>query len=325
MNFRTEVVPKDLEIKISHSSEVLSLGSCFSVNIGNKLDQYGFQISNNPLGTVFNPISLFNIIDTISQEKTLNDSLFVNQMDLWMHHDLHSQFATKSKNDFYTNFENLTTQVNRNLKNASHVIITLGSSFVYEHIESKEIVSNCHKVPQSHFNKRLLSVDEITDSFDKVSNLFKNKQIIFTLSPVRHTKEGLEENSLSKATLKLAINQICNSTTNAHYFPTYEIFMDDLRDYRFYNEDLIHPNKAGIEYVWEKFEKIAFDESTQALGDKTKSIKQAIKHRPFNTQSEEYLKFLKGTLVKAQELNKQVNLMPEIGELQSRIDEFRNS
>ena len=325
MNLRTEIFPKNLESKITHSSKVLSLGSCFSVNIGNKLDQNGIQISNNPLGTVFNPISLFNLLDVISKEKSLNEALFTSQQDLWMHHDLHSQFVANSKTDFYLQFENVTTQVSHDIKNSSHVIITLGSAYSYTHIESGKVVSNCHKVPQSKFKKELLSVQEIQDAFENISSLFSDKQIIFTLSPVRHTRDGLEENSLSKATLKLAINEICQVHKNAYYFPSFEIFMDDLRDYRFYKEDLIHPSTAGIDYVWEKFKTVVFDDKTVLLSEQVVKIKKTLQHKPFNPQAKEHLKFLKGTITKAEELNKQVNLLDEISELQSRIDEFRNS
>lgn len=323
MNFRTEVFPKDLDKKITHDSKVLSLGSCFSVNIGNKLNQSGIHTSNNPVGTIFNPISLFNLLTTINQGKSLNEALFVNHLDVWMHHDLHSQFSTTDKSDLYSQFEKLTSQVKHDLDDSTHVIITLGTAFVYEHIETEALISNCHKVPQSNFKKRLLTVKEIKDSFDVISTLFSDKKVIFTLSPIRHTKEGIEENSLSKATLKLAINEICESQDNTYYFPSFEIFMDDLRDYRFYSEDLIHPNNTGIEYVWEKFKTAALDDDTILLTEKALKIKRALSHRPFNPQAKEHLQFLTGTLAQAKELGKQVNLISEIDELQLRIDEFR--
>ena len=323
MNFRTEVFPKDLNNKISHESKVLSLGSCFSVNIGEKLNDCGIQTSNNPLGTIFNPISLFRLIENITAQKALSKDLFVSQNDLFLHHDLHSQFSASSQNELENNFEKISQTAAKELKEASHIIITLGTAFSYEHIKTSAIVSNCHKTPQSNFNKRLLTVQEIKEAYNAIAPLLSGKQIILTISPVRHTHDGLEENSTSKSTLKLAVNEIVKAHENVYYFPSFEIFMDDLRDYRFYKEDLIHPNKSGIHYVWEKFQNIAFDEKTQVLNEKVNKLKSALKHKAFNPNSEEHLQFLKSTLAKAKDLNDVVNLIPEIKEIESRINEFR--
>lgn len=323
MKFRTELTPKELKEKVDHSSSILSLGSCFAVNIGSKLLQSGFSVSNNPLGTIFNPISLFHLIEKTYNQELLDEKLFLNQNNSWLHHNLHSQFKTNSKEEFQTLFEELSTKVANEIKNSTHVILTLGTAFSYELNDSKKTVSNCHKVPQSNFKKHLLNPQEIIDSYNQIAPILKGKTVILTLSPIRHTKDGIEENSISKATLRIALNEINKTHPNTHYFPAYELLMDDLRDYRFYDKDLVHPNEIGIQYVWEKFKSTAVTSHTLELMDEVQKIKQAIDHKPFSPLSDSHLTFLTKTLSKAKNISSQVNLNLEIEELERRINEFR--
>ena len=184
------------------------------------------------------------------------------------------------------------------------MIITLGTAWVYEHKATGKIVSNCHKIPQRDFTRRRLSVAEICELFRPLmEGILKGKQVTFTVSPVRHVSDGLAENSVSKATLRLAVDQLCSEYSNADYFPAYEIVTDDLRDYRFYADDLIHPSVAAIEYIWDKFINSALNDSTKEQLERVEKIVAAAAHRPFNPSSEEYKKFCNRYLNEAKTLS----------------------
>jgi len=196
--------------------------------------------------------------------------------------------------------DNLNTaiaQTNNQLHNATHVIITLGTSWTYRHIETDEIVGNCHKVPQKKFLHELLSVEEIVTSLENICVLLKDLNpkitILFTVSPVRHLKDGFVENTQSKAHLISAIHQIIDKKNSLYYFPSYEIMMDDLRDYRFYSNDMVHPNETAINYIWEQFQKVWIHENTNSIQKEVDTIQKGLAHRPFNENSEQHQLFLK--------------------------------
>ena len=317
MQFRTEVNPSLTKIEINHQSRVLTLGSCFSDNIGTKLESGGIKVINNPFGTIFNPISLSNIIDKCYEGIELDPNLFTSDNK---HHELHSSFGGANKDSIAQKFNKKCKKVLE--LEPTCIIITLGSSFIYRRKSDNKIVSNCHKVPQSEFKKELISIEEITSSLNNVISHYFHKPIILTVSPVRHTKDGIEENALSKALLRIACNEVIGNNDNVSYFPTYEIFMDDLRDYRFYKEDLVHPNEMGIEYTWEKFQSCCFNESTATLYNQVKKINQAVNHRSISNNPEKDTEHLKRTLAKAQELSGQVDMSLIIAKIEKRLDEL---
>ncbi|RKF04245.1 GSCFA family protein [Tenacibaculum lutimaris] len=298
MVFQTHIpLKKQKHHLINYNSKLLLLGSCFSENIGNKLSYYKFQSEQNPFGILFHPKAIETFITkTTNKEKyTENDVFFHNER--WHSFDAHSVLSSSSKEELLTSLNNNITSAFQQLKSASHVIITLGTAWVYREIATDIIVANCHKIPQKKFLKELLTVEEVSESLEAINSLIKSinpeTTIIYTLSPIRHIKDGFVENQRSKAHLLSAIHQTNEPRNNTHYFPSYEIMMDELRDYRFYAEDMIHPNQTAINYIWEKFSEVWFSEEAIETMKEVETIQKGFAHKPFNPNSEAHLLFLK--------------------------------
>jgi len=298
MVFQTHIpLKKQKHHLINYNSKLLLLGSCFSENIGNKLSYYKFQSEQNPFGILFHPKAIETFITkTTNKEKyTENDVFFHNER--WHSFDAHSVLSSSSKEELLTSLNNNITSAFQQLKSASHVIITLGTAWVYREIATDTIVANCHKIPQKNFLKELLTVEEVSESLEAINSLIKSidpkTTIIYTLSPIRHIKDGFVENQRSKAHLLSAIHQTNKPRNNTHYFPSYEIMMDELRDYRFYAEDMIHPNQTAINYIWEKFSEVWFSEEAIETMKEVETIQKGFAHKPFNPNSEAHLLFLK--------------------------------
>lgn len=294
LNFRTSFKPLTTSIALNHQQPILLLGSCFSNNVGKKLEEAKFNVVSNPFGISYNPISIHKLLNpnfTFSAKE--NNGIYYS-------HDFHSDLNELSSEIFHLQVKEKKQLLAKQLTNNSTLIITYGTAWVYELKSTKEVVNNCQKIPADAFKKRLLSTKEIIDSFKTlISELkVKPKEIIFTVSPVRHTKDGFHENQLSKSTLLLAINHICKGFDYCSYFPSYEIMMDDLRDYRFYADDLIHPNNQAIEYIWNFFSKTYFSEHTIQLNAEIRKLIQAVNHRAFQPKTEQHQKFLKNLIQK---------------------------
>ncbi len=297
MQFTTKIPVQKSTFPIDYNSKILLLGSCFAENMGEKFDYFKFQASTNPFGIIFNPVSLKKIIERSVQKNyfTENDIFFHN--DLWHCFEVHSEISNPDKDTFLESLNDLIRLTNQQLNDSTHIIITLGTSWVYRNIESNEIVANCHKVPQKQFTKELLSIEQTEKSLQNIVSLIHsvnpNCKFIFTVSPVRHVKDGFTENTLSKAHLIAAIHKtITHHTSPDTYFPSYEIMMDELRDYRFYSEDMLHPNQTAIDYIWIQFFKNYVSESVFGLMNDICTIQKGLKHRPFNPNTESHQKFL---------------------------------
>ena len=293
---------------IDYNSKILLLGSCFSENIGNKLSYYKFQTSQNPYGILFHPKAIEKLVDNVIQQKeyTEDDIFFHNER--WHCFDTHSNLSATTKQELIDNLNQNTASTFEVLQKASHVIITLGTAWIYKHINSGNTVANCHKISQKEFSKEILSIDEIQNSLQNIcsliSSLNPNATLIFTVSPVRHIKDGFIENQRSKAHLVSAIHQLKEKNNSVRYFPSYEIMMDELRDYRFYKEDMIHPNQTAIHYIWEKFTNTWFSKHTIDTMQKVEEIQKGLAHKPFNPNSEAHQKFLKKLAQKKETLIK---------------------
>ena len=258
MQFTTKIPIQKSSFPIDYDSKILLLGSCFAENMGEKFDYFKFQTTINPFGIIFNPVSLEKLIRRSVEKRkfTENDIFFHN--DLWHCFEVHSELSNSDKDVFLESLNDLIRSTNKQLSDSTHIIITLGTSWVYRNIESNEIVANCHKVPQKQFTKELLSIHQTEESLQSIISLIHsvnpNCNFIFTVSPVRHIKDGFTENTLSKAHLIAAIHKtIDHHPSPITYFPSYEIMMDELRDYRFYGEDMLHPNQTAIDYIWIQF------------------------------------------------------------------------
>ena len=300
MQFRTKISIPQSDFKIDYNSKIVSLGSCFAENMAVKLDYFKFENTCNPFGIIFNPVSIEKMIYRIVNQffYTEKDIFFHNER--WHCYEVHSDCSNTNKDEFLENLNSSLKTSIAQLFQASHIIITYGTSWVYRNKETNEIVANCHKIPQKEFSKEILSIETIEKSIQNTINLIRkinpSVNFIFTVSPVRHLKYGFVENQLSKAYLITAIYQIlepeiCN-LKSAIYFPSYEIMMDELRDYRFYAEDMIHPNQVAIDYIWERFAETSISEESYSIMKEVETIQKGLAHRPFNPNSESHQKFL---------------------------------
>lgn len=297
MQFTTKIPVQKSSFPIDYDSKIMLLGSCFAENMGKKFDYFKFQATTNPFGIIFNAVSLERLIRRAVENRTFteNDIFFHN--DLWHCYEVHSELSNSDKNTFLESLNDIIRSTNKQLNDSTHIIITLGTSWVYRNIESKEIVANCHKVPQKQFTKELLSIHQTEESLKSIISLIHsanpNCNFIFTVSPVRHIKDGFTENTLSKAHLIAVIHKIItHHTSSITYFPSYEIMMDELRDYRFYAEDMLHPNQTAIDYIWIQFFENYVSESVFGLMNEICSIQKGLQHRPFNPNTESHQKFL---------------------------------
>lgn len=284
---------------MDYNSKVLSLGSCFAVNMAEKLDYFKFQNTCNPFGILFHPLAIEKLVDFAVSGKqfTGKDIFFYDER--WHSFDAHSDLSNPKAEDLISDLDAIIKFTNQQIKEATHVIITYGTSWVYRFIESNEIVANCHKVPQKQFKKELLSVETVKKSIENtiylIHSINPEANIIFTVSPVRHIKDGFVENQWSKANLISAIHQVLNPTvtlsSSKGYFPSYEIMMDELRDYRFYAEDMLHPNQVAIDYIWERFSETYISQENYSTMKEVESIQKGLAHRSFNQNSESQIKF----------------------------------
>jgi len=300
MQFRTQIPLSKTNNPIDYNSKVLSFGSCFAENMADKFDYFKFQNETNSFGIIFNSVSIEKIIDRTVQEKwfTEKDVFFHNER--WHSFDVHSDLSNSDRQELLETLNKAISETRKQLKEATHIIITYGTSWIYRNLESEQIVANCHKVPQKQFSKELLSVDAVEKSIQNTINLIQtlNSDInfIFTISPVRHIKDGFAENQLSKSHLFAALHQVLKTHNSqlitANYFPSYEIMMDELRDYRFYGEDMLHPNSVAIDYIWHKFSENYIAENAISIMNEIEEIQKSLRHRSFNPESEQHKKFL---------------------------------
>lgn len=296
MQFRTQIpIPKS-NSPIDYASRIVSLGSCFAVNMAEQFGYYKFRNVANPFGILFHPLAIEKLIDFAVAEKqfTSEDIFFHNER--WHSFDAHSDLSCNDASELLMNMNAKVKSLQEEIEQSTHVIITFGTAWVYRNKESDTIVANCHKVPQKQFDKELLSVAVIIRSLENIiesiASVNKNAKIIFTVSPVRHIKDGFVENQISKSHLITAIHQIVKSeSSNLSYFPSYEIMMDELRDYRFYAEDMIHPNQVAIDYIWERVAATWIADSAYKTMEEVNVIQKGMAHRPFNPESESHLKF----------------------------------
>ena len=308
MDFRLEFTPKPLQTKISHRHKLFLAGSCFTEQIGAKLANHKFRTIENPNGILFNPVSIARSVESYihNRQYTAADLFFHNE--LWGSWEHHTRFSSADQAQCLQKINESQERAHAFLQDADWLLITLGSAFVYE-LESTQVVANCHKVPTDQFNKRLLSVSEVKEVLQamiKQLQVFNpGLRVICTISPVRHLRDGFVENNRSKATLINAVHALADGTERLFYFPAYELVIDDLRDYRFFAEDMVHPNYAATNYVWEKFIHTCIDESSRKLMKEISVVMSARNHKPFNPGSAQHRSFLETNLLKASQLKQQ--------------------
>lgn len=305
--FRTEITVEPFQHKIEPHTKVMFVGSCFANNIGDKFDNCKLNASVNPFGVIYNPISVATTLTSILNNKAYIDTDLRYHNDLWLSFDHHSSF---SDNDKSTCLENININCHsafNHLSQCEFIFITFGSAWVYQLKETGQIVSNCHKYPADYFNRYMLSIEDIilkyTTLLTQLLEFNPNIKIVFTVSPVRHWKDGAHGNQLSKSTLLMAIDKLCGLFTSCHYFPAYELLMDDLRDYRFYADDMLHPSPSAIEYIYQKFEQCFFSDNTLQYKKEMLTLYKALHHKASNVNSESHQLFLKNQLKKIEGYN----------------------
>lgn len=298
----TRIPVAQSDFPIDYHSKILSLGSCFAVNMAEKFGYYQFNHNVNPFGILFHAPAIENLIRFSVDGKAFSEADIFSVNERWHCFDAHSQISHQDKNKLLQNLNDATAKAKSNLTDATHVIITLGTAWVYRHAESGNLVANCHKVPQREFSKELLSVADISQSLrNTIQSIVKvnpSAKIILTVSPVRHIKDGFPENQRSKSHLITAIHQVLDEQSNGQrpttvdYFPSYEIMMDELRDYRFYADDLLHPSAMAVNYIWEKFAAAWISPDALPVMAEVERIRKALAHRPFNPDSAAFRKLI---------------------------------
>jgi hypothetical protein len=325
MKFRYEFAIKKLPQPITHQHRLLLIGSCFTENIGEKLDKYKFYTLQNPHGILFNPVSVAEAVTDYIEKKEYTESDLFHLNEAWHSWKHHSRFSGITAEEALQKINTSIAGAHVFLKDTDCLLMTLGSSWTYaltaEAIGSKQgqVAANNHKAPSSWFHRRLLTTEEVLQVLDNVLHRlfdFNAKlTVIFTISPVRHLREGVIENNRSKAVLIQAVHHLVDKFDRLYYFPAYELVIDDLRDYRFYAEDLVHPNYFATQYVWEKLVDACMDEETRRLMEEIHAINLAYQHKAFNSSSEQHKNFLQRfyqKTVKLQEMYPFLNLQKEI-------------
>lgn len=316
MNLLTKIHITPLPQTLAYGDGILFLGSCFADEIGAICRGLGFNVQVNPFGTLYNAFSVAKSIKRLQSGQPFCREEVVKVGE--------GYYCTFSHNtDFWCpSEESLFTRVNVHLAMAhchfaktKWVVISLGTAWVFRTLYTREVVSNCHKLPANRFERVFLDTNQTVTVLKELLEAFPEKQFIFTVSPLRHLKDGLHENQLSKASLLLAVDQVCKSYDNAHYFPAYEILLDELRDYRFYKEDMVHPTDQAVRYIWEKFVEFAINPSEYPAMKTAEELKQMLQHKPLFPNSDAYRKFEALKEQKTKELReKYPKVMPLVGQ-----------
>ncbi|MDD4108126.1 MAG: GSCFA domain-containing protein [Prolixibacteraceae bacterium] len=306
--FHTAVEIPGFNWQTGYRNKNIFLGSCFTEHIGGKMNEYKYPADINPFGILYNPLSISNGLKILLKKKIFSKDDLIHQNGLWHSFSHHSRFSSPDANHTLANINQRIESSAQFLKSANFLFLTFGTAWIYEYRITGTVVSNCHKIPDKEFKRFRLTPSEIIDEYKsllpEIWKLNPGLKIVFTISPVRHWKDGAIENQRSKATLLLAAEIIIKGfeTDKCNYFPAYEIMMDELRDYRFYEEDMIHLSTSAINHIWSIFENTLIDQESRELSKKIKKIRDAMNHKPFNRFTKEHLHFLKQCLLRTKML-----------------------
>lgn len=294
MQLQTTVPISPATPPIDYTSRILLLGSCFTEHIGEKLRYYQFRNYTNPLGIYFHPKAIETLLNRVIEERSFGTADVFEYQEQWHSYEAHSRVSQQSEKELIRVLNNRLSESREYLISASHIFLTLGTAWGYRLKAANQWVANCHKVPQKEFSKELLGVDAIETCLQQILGMIRElnpeAQVVFSISPVRHLKDGFVENQLSKAHLITAVHRTVREG-KAAYFPAYELFMDELRDYRFYAADMVHPNELAVAYIWKKFQQAWISQKVSGLMQKVADIRSGMAHRPFNPDSTAHKKF----------------------------------
>ena len=310
MNFRTQVELPEKEVKIAHSERMMLLGSCFAENMGKLLLENKFRCEVNPLGILYNPLSIAKSLQQVLVKRVYEEKDLFQAGGIWHSWMHHSDFSSCSLDECLEKINGGMMKVADSLSDTDWLVVTWGTAYVYSLCQTQEVVGNCHKQPEKLFVRKRLEVAEIVEVWknllDELRCLNPRLKVLLTVSPIRHAKDGMHGNQLSKSTLLLAVDELCATCPGCHYFPSYEIMMDELRDYRFYADDMLHPSAKAVEYIWECFCRSYFSKETMGVMKEWGEIKKALEHKPFDRASEAYRKFLSQIVLKIAQIKEKI-------------------
>jgi hypothetical protein len=324
LQLRTEVSTKSPDWRINYQTGVLTIGSCFADVLGTQLRAYKFPVLSNPLGTVFNPYSIARLLTMVLEKSQPNEELYTQTPDgIWLHYDFHSSFWATSRDELRQKINQAMDEVRQFLNSSQVLVLTFGTSYVYRYRQNLALVSNCHKTPQNEFVKELLSPEQLLKQWvSLIPVLQRSRKIIVTISPVRHTRDTLPLNQVSKSILRFFCHRISELFPNVTYFPSYEIMLDDLRDYRFYKEDLIHPNALAEEYIFQVFAKTYLNNDTVELMEEWDTIQKMMRHRPHHGYTASYRTLLHTIKSRLEILSENLPVLDELRAIEERLREF---
>ncbi len=322
--FRTVISIPPSDKKITYKTASLLIGSCFTENMGNKLLWFKLPVFVNPFGISYNPLSIKKSLDRLisgieytAKEISYSDGLYFS-------FDHHSRFSDVDQKACIAKINVSFSEAGNYLKKTSFLFLTFGTAYYYTLNSDKQIVANCHKLPEKEFSRTMLTVNEIYEAYSELiphlMEINPHLYIVFTVSPIRHWKDGAHENQISKSVLLLAIDSLCKKFKNTGYFSAYELMLDELRDYRFYEEDMLHPNKIAIDFIWKRFAGSFIENDTSRIMNEVDKIQLSRQHRPFNIKTEVFQNFVLQQMNKIKQLNQ---LYPEI-DLSAEYEYFAN-
>jgi GSCFA family len=323
MKLRTPLSPRQSTEKITLRDPILTIGSCFSDSIGDKLIEYKFDTLVNPFGTIFDPFSITRLLGYSLNNQSVDEKTYVSSEGVLKNLELHSSFTGLSRDELSLKINARLTMTHEFLKSAKWLIVTLGTAHVYQYIKTSSYIANCQKLPAENFTKELIPVerlkDDFTDFLNNLLNLNPDIHLILTVSPVRHLNDGIPENAVSKSILRLLCHQLSVESKVIHYYPAFELMMDDLRDYRFYAEDMVHPSTQAIDYIWNHFCNSFMDKNTLDFIKAWEKISKSLAHRPYNPATAEHQQFLKGVLNELKTIEKTVAVEKEIARIKEQL------
>lgn len=323
MEFRTNFSIQPQQKKVTYDNPVITMGSCFSTMLGHRLALGKMKVLSNPFGVIFNPVAVCELLVNSLRKKSLPDEGFLFFNGYHYHYLTHSTIYSRDFEEFKLRLQTIQDELGHIMSKASHVFFTWGSSFVYEKQPEGLVVANCHKQHGSQFKRRLLTLAEMISAFSEcyaeIIRHQPNIQLVLTVSPVRHIKDGIPENQLSKSLLRILCHELAETHAQVSYFPSYEWMIDDLRDYRFYKSDLIHPSEVAEEYIWQEFQKVYFDQNTRSLWARIKRVQTSLAHKPFQPESKSHRTFLLNLLHEMEELMPRLDFSSEVEEVTRQL------
>ncbi|MBQ0115637.1 MAG: GSCFA domain-containing protein [Bacteroidales bacterium] len=326
MDFRTTIKIPDNRQILRHDDGVVLLGSCFSDNIGAKMRAAMMNVDINPYGPIYNPMSIAAGAERIIKGEPIAGATLFRQSGVWNSYAFHSRYSMADKGAALTLMNDRIAEAHEHLAAARLLVVTLGTAIVYRLRETGEVVSNCHKVPQHQFSREMASVDEMASALSSMvcslHSFNPDLKIVFTVSPIRHIADGLDQNSLSKASLRVAVDRVIAEHPDcAEYFPSYEIVMDDLRDYRFYATDMVHPSDVAVEYIWQTFQATYLDDRAAQAVARCERVYKRLMHRPMSSNREVVERFNADTVTVVGNLVKEYPYLEKITEIRNILQQ----